>query len=82
MYRRPFRVAGMLPVLVMTFLSGQVGANPEVPFKARLSGTSVYTFVSPTEVSEDFSGDGVATHLGRFHTEQHHIVNLTGLPLP
>ena len=48
----------------------------QVPFNARLSGTSVLTFLSPTEVLENFSGIGTATHLGSFTAEQQHTINL------
>ena len=61
--------------LLAMCLSAPIAAN-QVPFKARLSGTSVFTFVSPTEVLENFAGDGQATHLGRFTAQQQHTINL------
>jgi hypothetical protein len=48
----------------------------QVPFRARLSGTSDLTFLSSTEVLENFSGTGNATHLGSFIAEQEHKLNL------
>ena len=75
MRQRRLKVDVLLPTLLAMCLSGPLAAN-EVPFKGRLSGTSVFTFVSPTEVLEDFSGDGQATHLGRFTAKQQHTINL------
>ena len=76
MSQRRSKIDVLLPILVAMCLSGTLAANHQVPFKGRLSGTSVFTFLSPTEVLEDFSGVGQATHLGRFTAEQQHTINL------
>ena len=52
---------------------GPAAARSDVPFKARFSGTAVFT--SPTSV--EFHGTGHATHLGRFTDGG---VALLGLP--
>ena len=76
MRHRNSKTAVLLSVLIAVFLSGPIAAKDRVPFKARLSGTSVFTFLSQTEVLEEFSGRGEATHLGRFTAEQQHTINL------
>jgi hypothetical protein len=70
------RMNAALALLVAVFLTKPIAAKDQVPFKARISGTSTYTFLSPTEVLEEFSGTGQGAHLGRFDAEQSHTVDL------
>jgi len=69
----------LVAVVVAMCLSGPVAAGEQIPFKARISGHGVFTFLNPTEALEEFSGLGQATHLGRFTAEQQHTVNLLTL---
>ena len=67
----------VLPVLAALALLEPTAAEVQVPFTARLSGSSEFTFLSATEVLEDYSGRGQATHLGRLTAELRHIIDLT-----
>jgi hypothetical protein len=66
---------GLLPaVLALLCFTGPVAANDQVPFQGTFAGVAIPTLVDPCSDSVPISGEGQATHLGRFTWESMNIV--------
>jgi hypothetical protein len=61
-------------VLALLCFSGPVMASEQVPFQGTLTGFAIPTVVDPCTNTVPISGEGQATHLGRFTWASTHIV--------
>ena len=66
-----------LTALALMFLSPQVLAGEQVPFKGSLQGDVVHTPVAPTIDAVSITGTGQATHLGEYTVTVPHLVDRT-----
>ena len=66
----------MAAILLTVALAGRAAADDKlVPFKGSLQAHESVTFPGPGTLVADGSGEGIATHLGRFTLTWHFTVN-------